>query len=370
MSDIPSAADLPSLFDPIAVGGLTLPNRILMAPLTRGRATREHVPTAMMGDYYAQRAGAGLILSEATGISKEGLGWPFAPGLWTDDQTEGWKPVVAAVHAAGGRIFAQLWHMGRVVHPDMAGGLPVSSVAVAAEGKAHTYDGKQDYVTPRALPADEIPRVVGDYVAAARNARRAGFDGVQIHGANGYLIDQFLRSDPNDRDDAYGGSIANRVRLLREVTQAVADEVGADRTAVRLSPNGAVNSCDDATPVETFAAAARALDDIGIAFLEMREPRPDSTFAKPGVAPVSPHMRAVFSAPMFLNSDYGLEDGEAALASGLADGIAYGRPYIANPDLVERFRSGAPLNAPNPKTFYSHGPEGYIDYPAMDPAAA
>ncbi|NCP10517.1 MAG: alkene reductase [Sphingomonadales bacterium] len=360
----------PSLFDPVTVGDLVLPNRILMAPLTRGRATKDHVPTALMGDYYAQRAGAGLILSEATGISKEGLGWPYAPGLWTDDQVEGWKPVVARVHAAGGRIFAQLWHMGRLVHPDMGGGPPVSSVAVAAAGQAHTYSGKQDYATPRALPASEIPRVVGDYVTAARNAMIAGFDGVQIHAANGYLIDQFLRDTPNDRDDDYGGSADNRVRLLREVTAAVAGEVGADRTAVRLSPNGVVQSTDDSDPVTTFTTAAKALDALGIAFLEMREPREASTFAKTDVAPVSPHIRKVFGAPLFLNSDYGFADGQAQLDKGLADGIAYGRPFLANPDLVERFRAGAELNAPNPKTFYTRGPEGYTDYPAMAAAPA
>lgn len=360
----------PSLFEPITIGDLRLPNRILMAPLTRGRATREHVPTELMGEYYAQRAGAGLILSEATGISKEGLGWPFAPGLWTEAQTDGWKPVVERVHQAGGRIFAQLWHMGRLVHPDMAGGSPVSSVAVAAEGQAYTYSGKQDHATPRALVAAEMPRVIEDYVRAARNARAAGFDGVQIHAANGYLIDQFLRSTPNTRDDDYGGSADNRVRLLREVTAAVIGEVGANRTAVRLSPNGAVQSVDDSDPVETFTTAARALDTLGIAFLEMREPREASTFAKTDVAPVSPHIRKVFAAPLFLNSDYGLADGQAQLDKGLADGIAYGRPFIANPDLVERFASGGELNAPNPKTFYTQGPEGYVDYPVLEKVSA
>ncbi len=362
-----TAAATPSLFDPIQLGAIHAPNRIMMAPLTRGRSTREHVPTALMADYYSQRASAGLILSEATGISKEGLGWPFAPGLWTDAQTEGWKPVVEAVHKAGGRIFAQLWHMGRLVHPSFLDGeKPVSSVAIAADGQAHTYDGKQDYGEPRALPASEIPRVIGDYATAARNAMAAGFDGVQIHAANGYLIDQFLRDTPNTRDDDYGGSADNRVRLLREVTQAVIGEVGADRTAVRLSPNGMVQSADDSDPVTTFTAAAKALDTLGIAFLEMREPRESSTFAKTNVAPVSPHMRKVFRAPLFLNSDYGLDDGQAQLDKGLADGIAYGRPYIANPDLVERFRTGADLNEPNPGTFYTPGPEGYTDYPFME----
>ena len=223
---------MPSLFDPIKLGALDCPNRILMAPLTRGRATREHVPTDLMKTYYSQRADAGLILTEATGISRQGLGWPYAPGLWTDAQVEGWKPVVAAVHEAGGRIFAQLWHMGRVVHSSFLGGAqPVSSSATLAPAKAHTYDGRKPYDEARALRLDEIPGVIGEYVQAARNARAAGFDGVQIHGANGYLIDQFLRDGTNLRDDAYGGPVENRIRLLREVTQAVADEVGADRTA-------------------------------------------------------------------------------------------------------------------------------------------
>ena len=357
---------MPSLFDPIKLGALPCPNRILMAPLTRGRATREHVPTELMKTYYAQRAGAGLILTEATGISRQGLGWPYAPGLWTEAQVEGWKPVVAAVHEAGGRIFAQLWHMGRVVHSSFLGGAqPVSASATLAPAKAHTYEGRQPYNEARALRLDEIPGVIGDYVQAARNAMAAGFDGVQIHAANGYLIDQFLRDGTNKRDDAYGGPVENRIRLLREVTQAVADEVGAGRTAVRLSPNGEVQGANDSDPFALFPAAAAALAGIGIAFLELREPGFDGTFGKAEVAPVHPLIRRAFRGPLVLNSDYTAARGQAALDTGEADAIAFGRPFISNPDLVARLRNGAPLQDDVMATWYSQGPEGYVDYPAL-----
>ena len=362
---------MPSLFDPIKLGATLCPNRILMAPLTRGRATREHVPTALMQTYYAQRAGAGLIITEATGISRQGLGWPYAPGLWTEAQVEGWKPVVAAVHAAGGRIFAQLWHMGRVVHSSFLGGAaPVSASATRAPGQAHTYAGRQDYDAARALRRDELPGIVADYARAARNARAAGFDGVQIHGANGYLIDQFLRDGSNLRDDDYGGPVENRIRLLREVTRAVADEVGAERTAVRLSPNGAVQGVNDSDPFALFPAAAAALSELGIAFLELREPGFDGSFGKAEVAPVHPHIRRAFAGPLVLNSDYTLARGQAALDAGEADAIAFGRPFISNPDLVERLRTGAELQGDVMATWYSQGPEGYVDYPALRAEAA
>ena len=362
---------MPSLFDPIQLGAIHAPNRILMAPLTRGRATKAHVPTALMADYYAQRAGAGLIISEATGISREGLGWPFAPGLWTAEQTDAWKPVTDAVHRAGGRIVAQLWHMGRIVHPDFLDGAPpVSASATTGPGKAHTYAGKQPYEQARALTLDEIPRVIGDYVTAARNAMAAGFDGVQIHAANGYLIDQFIRNGANHRTDDYGGPAENRVRLLREVTDAVAGEVGADRTAVRLSPNGDTQGVDDSDPVGTFTTAAKALEPMGLAFLELREPRADGSFGKTDVAPVSPDIRRVFTGPLVLNSDYGRADGQAQLDSGVADAIAYGRTFLANPDLPERFRRDAGLNPDDMATWYSQGAEGYTDYPALEPAGA
>lgn len=362
---------MPSLFDPIRLGAIEAPNRILMAPLTRGRATSEHVPTPIMAEYYAQRAGAGLILSEATGITQEGLGWPYAPGLWSDRQVDAWRPVVKAVHDAGGRIFAQLWHMGRVVHPDFLGGAkPVSSSATTAPDAAHTYKGKQPYAEARALELDEIPRLLADYERAAGNARAAGFDGVQIHAANGYLIDQFLRDGVNHRTDRYGGSIENRVRLLDEVTRAVAGVVGKDRTAVRLSPNGAIQGVDDSDPDALFGAAAAKLSEIGIAFLEMREPGPDGTFGKPNHPPVAPVVKRAFAGPLVLNSDYDGASAQAVLDEGKADAVAFGRTFIANPDLPQRLREGAPLNKDVQATWYSQGPEGYVDYPALTDRAA
>ncbi|MEA3017378.1 MAG: N-ethylmaleimide reductase, partial [Sphingomonadales bacterium] len=293
---------MPSLFEPITVGAILCPNRVFMAPLTRGRATREHVPTEIMAAYYAQRAGAGLIISEATGISQQGLGWPFAPGIWTVEQMEAWKPVTAAVHEAGGRIFCQLWHMGRVVHPSFLGGeAPVSASATTAPYKAHTYEGRQPYSEARPLRTDEIPELLGDYSRAAGLAVAAGFDGVQLHAANGYLIDQFLRDSTNLRDDEYGGPVENRIRLLREAAQAIADTVGAERTAVRLSPNSETQGCEESDPEALFTAAAAALQEIGIAFLELREPGPDGTFGSSEVPPVSPAIRKVFARPLVLN---------------------------------------------------------------------
>lgn len=356
-----------SLFDPIRIGAIEAPNRIFMSPLTRGRATREHVPTAIMADYYAQRAGAGLIISEATGISREGLGWPFAPGLWTDEQTEAWKPVTEAVHQAGGRIFAQLWHMGRLVHSSfLDGAAPLSSVAVKAPGYAHTYDGKQDYDTPRAATLDDIARVLDDYERAGRNARVAGFDGVQLHAANGYLIDQFLRDTPNTRDDAYGGSPENRARLLREATERLIATVGADRTAVRFSPNGNTQGAIDSDPESVFVPAARWLGEQKIAFLELREPGPQGTFGSTDQPKVSPAVRKVFTGPLVLNQDYRADNAPQAVESGAADAIAFGRPFISNPDLVERLRRGAELAPDIMANWYSRGVEGYTDYPTLD----
>ncbi|WP_029921410.1 alkene reductase [Nevskia soli] len=355
---------MPTLFDPIKIGSLNCPNRIWMAPLTRGRGTREHVPTELMATYYAQRASAGLILTEATGITVEGSGWPYAGGLWSAEQVQHWKTVTDAVHQAGGRIFAQLWHMGRVVHPSLHGVQPVSASATTAPGKAHTYEGKQPYVEARPLGLEEIPRLIGDYVTAARNAIDAGFDGVQLHAANGYLIDQFLRDGSNHRTDIYGGPIENRIRLLREVTEALIKTVGADRTAVRLSPNGDSQGVDDSNQDALFPAAAAALDALGIVFLELREPGPDGTFGKSDRPPVAPLIRKAFKGVLVLNSDYDFARGQAALASGAADAITYGRKFLANPDLPHRFAKGIPLNVDDPKTWYSQGPEGYITYPA------
>jgi N-ethylmaleimide reductase len=362
---------MPTLFDPVDLGAIKAPNRILLAPLTRGRATQDHVPTPRMATYYAQRASAGLIITEATGISQEGLGWPFAPGIWSDEQVEAWKPITAAVHEAGGRIVVQLWHMGRIVHPGFIGGEPpVSSSATTAPGDAHTYKGKQPYVEARPLSLDEIPRLLNDYELAAKNAIAAGFDGVQLHAANGYLIDQFLRDNSNFRDDKYGGSIENRVRLLDEVTQRLVDTIGADRVSVRLSPNGDTQGVDDSNPYALFGAAAAVLDKIGIAFLELREPDFEGTFGKAEVEPVAPTIRKSFRGPLVLNSDYTAEKAQAALDSGVADAIAFGRPFLANPDLPERLQVGAPLNADVMATWYSQGDEGYIDYPALDPVVA
>lgn len=354
---------MPSLFDPITVGGLTLPNRVFMAPLTRGRATREHVPTPLMAEYYGQRAGAGLIISEATGISRQGLGWPYAPGIWTTEQMEAWKPVTQRVHDAGGRIFCQLWHMGRLVHPSMGGEQPVSASATTAPGKAHTYEGRQPYEKARPLAVSEVPRLLGDYRRAAGNAMAAGFDGVQLHAANGYLIDQFLRDNSNRRDDDYGGPVENRIRLLVEATKAIAGTVGPERTAVRLSPNGESQGADDSNPRTLFTAAAAALDRIGIAFLELREPPADGTYGRSDVPLQSPAIREVFRGPLVLNSDYGFERARAALR-GHADAVSFGRPFIANPDLVVRFGRGLSVAQGEIKTWYTQGPEGYVDYPA------
>ncbi|MBW6524283.1 alkene reductase [Sphingomonas sp. RHCKR47] len=360
---------MPSLFDPIKLGAIDAPNRILMAPLTRSRATKDHTPTDLMIEYYRQRASAGLIISEATGISRQGLGWPSTPGLWSDEQVEAWKPVTEAVHEAGGRIVAQLWHMGRLARPDVTGLQSVSSSTKRAP--YHDPDpAKNPYDTPRALSVDEIRTTLDDYAAAARNAVRAGFDGVQIHGANGYLIDQFLRDNTNDRTDEYGGAPENRIRLMREVTERVIAEVGAGRTSIRLSPNGETQGADDSNPQAVFVPAAKALNDLGIGFLELREVGAEGTFGTTDVPKLSPKIREVFTGPLVLNQDYTQEAGQADLDSGVADAIAWGRLWIANPDLVERFRSGAGFNKPNPKTFYTPGPEGYVDYPALERADA
>lgn len=363
-----------TLFDPLQMGAIEAKNRIVMAPLTRGRSTQPgSVPNAMMETYYRQRAGAGLIISEATGISVEGLGWPAAPGIWSEEQVEGWKPVTRAVHDDGGQIVLQLWHMGRLVHPDFLGGeAPVSASATTAPGHAHTFKGRQDYQPARALETDEVARVVGDYAKAAENAKKAGFDGVQLHGANGYLVDQFLRETTNLRDDRYGGAPENRTRFLREVLEALIGVWGADRVGVRLSPNGETQGCDDSDPAAVFGAAAGVVEDLGLAFLELREPGPDGTFGKTDVPKQSPLIRKLYSGALILNSDYTAEEAAQAVAGERADAISFGRPYISNPDLAERIRVGAEW-APNvnvPQSWYLPGPEGYIDYPAMEVADA
>ena len=357
---------MPSLFDPIAIGSLSLKNRIWMAPLTRGRATQEAVPTPIMVDYYMQRADAGLIITEATGISREGLGWPYAPGLWNDNQVEGWKPVTEAVHAAGGRIVAQLWHMGRIVHPDLGGGQPVSASATTAPDFAHTYEGKKPYVEARPATLADIERILRDYAHAARNAIRAGFDGVQIHGANGYLIDQFLRSSANHREDEYGGSIDNRIRFASEVIEAVAAEIGIERTGIRFSPNIETQGVVDSDPLALFTALAKRLEQLQVPWIELREAHQPTSAGSIPTAPVSPEMRKHYSGVIALNSDYVGDTGQARLDEGIGDAIAFGRAILANPDLVARISARAPLNEPDPATFFTQGAEGYIDYPTLD----
>lgn len=357
-----------TLFSPLPLGRFEAKNRILMAPMTRGRATSDHTPTELMIEYYRQRAAAGLIITEGTFVSPQAVGWVKAPGIYNDAHVEAWKPVTAAVHNEGGRIFLQLWHMGRVAHPDFQGGvLPVAPSAIAAEGQTHTPEGSKDYVEPRALATSELAGVVDDFRQGARRAIEAGFDGVEIHGANGYLIDQFIRDGSNQRDDEYGGSIENRWRLPLEIVKAVAEEVGADRTAIRLSPVGSYNSMVDSDPVATFGHGAAALGQLGLAYVHLLEARGGMMFNKEAPV-VHPHVRkALGETPMLLNGGYDKASAEVALAEGLCDAVAFGVPFLANPDLVERFRREAPdFNAPDFPTFYAGGPTGYTDYKPLD----
>ena len=362
-----------TLFTPLRMGAIGAKNRVFMAPLTRGRSTQPgSVPNALMETYYRQRAGAGLIVTEATGISVEGLGWPAAPGIWSEEQVEGWKRVTRAVHEEGGAIVLQLWHMGRLVHPDfLDGAAPVSASVTTAPGHAHTFEGRKDYQPARALDTGEIARVVADYAHAAQNAKRAGFDGVQLHGANGYLVDQFLRETTNLRTDRYGGSPENRTRFLREVLEALIGVWGADRVGVRLSPNGETQGCNDSDPAAIFGAAAEVCEELGLAFLELREPGPDGSFGRTDVPKQSPLIRSLYSGALILNSDLTAEEAEQAIAGGRCDAVSFGRPYISNPDLADRIRAGAEWaeNVDAPASWYLPGPRGYIDYPAMAEAA-
>jgi 2,4-dienoyl-CoA reductase-like NADH-dependent reductase (Old Yellow Enzyme family) len=358
------------LFDPINLGALELPNRIVMAPLTRARAGRDGVPNELMAAYYAQRSSAGLIISEATGISREGLGWPDAPGLWNNAQVEGWKTVTSAVHKAGGRIVAQLWHMGRLVHPDLGRGQPVSSSATTAPDFAHTYEGKKPYVEAYAATKSDIRRIVGDYVCAAKKAIAAGFDGIQIHGANGYLVDQFLRDGANFRTDEYGGGIENRLRFMSEVLEAVGDAIGMERVGIRFSPNVKVQGVEDSDPVGLFTAVAKRLEEYKVPWIELREPRrPTSAGAIPTEL-VSPAMRPHYSGRIVINSDYDWTDARQRIVDGSADAVSIGRLFISNPDLVKRIAVGAPLNEGDASTYYSGGAAGYVDYPTLDEAQA
>ncbi|GBR53520.1 NADH:flavin oxidoreductase [Neokomagataea thailandica NBRC 106555] len=353
-----------SLFDAIKLGSIDAKNRVIMAPLTRARSQVDAVPTAIMVEYYSQRASAGLIISEATGISREGLGWPNAPGIWSDEQVEAWKLVTAGVHQHGGKIVCQLWHMGRAVHSSVTGVQPVSASSTAAPGEAHTYEGKKTYETARALTIEDIERILNDYEQTTRNALAAGFDGVQVHAANGYLIDQFLRDSTNQRDDEYGGTPENRIRLLKQVVERVISIAGADRVSVRMSPNGDSQGCIDSNPEAVFVPAAEALDQLGVSWLELREPGVNGTFGKTDQPKLSPVIRKAFRGPLVLNQDYTREEALAEVETGVADAISFGRKFIGNPDLVERLERDLPLAKDNMATWYRPGAEGYTDYPA------
>ena len=364
------------LFTPFQLGGMTLPNRVLMAPLTRSRSAQPgDVPQAINVDYYRQRAGAGLIFSEATQISPQGKGYAFTPGIYSEEQVAGWRQVTQAVHEAGGRIQAQLWHVGRISHPDLqpGGALPVAPSAIKPEG-AMTFvsadSGMVEIPEPRALGADEIPGIVDQYRQAARNAAAAGFDGIQIHAANGYLLDQFMRSGSNSRTDQYGGSVENRIRLTLEVVEATAEVLGPENVGIRVSPTGAVNAMQDDNPVETFGLLASRLNDLGIAYIEVVEDMfmGDHTEGRP--EEVIAAIRAGFKGPYIANGNYTADEARARIAEGKADLVSFGRPYIANPDLAERFRTGAPLNDLNADRLYGGGSDGYTDYPALEPVAA
>jgi N-ethylmaleimide reductase len=357
---------MPKLFSTYQLGALTLPNRLIMAPLTRDRAGQDRIPNELMAEHYAQRASAGLIIAEATNISEVAAGWNESPGIHNDAQVQGWQKVTTAVHNKGGRIYLQLWHCGRASHPDFQphGGLPVSASAIAAVGDAHTPLGKKPYPVPRALDISEIPGLVQDYVAATHRAQAAGFDGVEIHSANGYLLDQFLRDGVNQRTDAYGGSAENRSRLLREVTEAVVKAWSADRVGVRLSPTSGFNDMRDSDPITTFTTAARSLNAFNLAYLHIMEALPGHMLAGPGER-VTPHIRQVYQGTLMINGGYNRTTGEAAIANNEADLIAYGIPFLANPDLTERIKHNAPLNSPDFDTLYTPGAKGYNDYPLL-----
>jgi 2,4-dienoyl-CoA reductase-like NADH-dependent reductase (Old Yellow Enzyme family) len=348
-----------SLFTPLQVGALTLPNRIVMAPLTRSRATGAgRVPNALMAEYYAQRSTAGLILSEATSVTPMGVGYADTPGIWSEEQVTGWQAVTQAVHAAGGRIVLQLWHVGRISDPlFLDGATPVAPSAVQPAGHVSLVRPTKPYVTPRALALDEIAEVVAAFRKGAENAKRAGFDGVEIHGANGYLLDQFLQDSTNRRTDAYGGAIANRARLMLEVTDACIEVWGADRVGMHLAPRRDAHDMGDSTPLETFGYVARELGKRGIAFICARESVGDDR--------LGPVLKEAFGGVYIANEKLTKDSAEALLARGEADAVAFGQWFIANPDLPERLQRDAPLNPPQPDKFYAGNAEGYTDYPAL-----
>jgi 2,4-dienoyl-CoA reductase-like NADH-dependent reductase (Old Yellow Enzyme family) len=351
---------MPNLLDPLTVGALTLPNRIVMAPLTRCRATPDtRVPTPMMVDYYRQRAGTGLILSEATSVTPMGVGYPATPGIWSDEQVEGWKKVTDAVHAAGGRMMLQLWHVGRISDPlYLDGALPVSASAIRPGGHVSLVRPMKEYVTPRALETDEIPGVIAAYRKGAENAKAAGFDGVEIHGANGYLLDQFLQDSTNHRTDAYGGSREKRARLMLEVADAVCAVWGADRVGMHLAPRADSHDMGDSDRLATFTHVGRELGRRGLAFLCAREARKEDS--------IGPAIKEAFGGVYIANEGFVDRAGaQKALDDGVADAVAFGKLIIANPDLPARFAKDAPLNEWDAATFYGGDSHGYTDYPAL-----
>ena len=348
-----------TLFDPIKIGAFELPNRIIMAPLTRARAVGPgRVPNALMAEYYAQRASAGLILSEATSVTPMGVGYADTPGIWSDEQVEGWKQVTRAVHEAGGRIVLQLWHVGRISDPVfLDGAAPVAPSAIKPAGTVSLLRPKREYTTPRALETAEIAGIVAAYRKGAENAKKAGFDGVEVHGANGYLLDQFLQDSTNQRTDAYGGPIENRARLMLEVTDACIDVWGADRVGMHLAPRRDSHDMGDSTPLETFGYVARELGKRGIAFIFARE--------AVGEDSLGPLLKREFGGPFIANEKMSVATAEQLLGSGKADAIAFGLWFIANPDLPQRLKAGAELNPLRPEVIYGQTGEGYTDYPAL-----
>ena len=346
------------LLEPVTFGEFKLPNRMIMAPLTRCKSGPGRVPNELMREYYVQRASAGLIITEATSVTPMGVGYPNTPGIWSSDQVKGWKIITDAVHAAGGRIILQLWHVGRISDPMYLNGeLPVAPSAIAAEGHVSLVRPEKAYVTPRALELAEIPGIIEAYRKGAENAKLAGFDGVEIHGANGYLLDQFLQDSTNKRTDIYGGPIENRARLMIEVADAVISIWGAGRVGMHLAPRGDAHTMGDSNPLETFTYVARELGKRKIAFLCAREHLGDDR--------IGPKLKKAFGGAFIANEGFTKETGEKAILEGEADAVAFGQLYIANPDLKERFEQNAALNTPNPKTFYSEGAVGYTDQPFM-----
>jgi len=346
------------LLEPLTLGDLRLANRMMMAPLTRCRASVGRVPNALMGEYYVQRASAGLIISEATAVTPMGVGYPNTPGIWSREQTQGWKQITAGVHAAGGKIFLQLWHVGRISDPSYLGGsLPVAPSAIAPKGHVSLLRPLRPFVTPRALELSEIPGIIEAYRQGAANALAADFDGVEIHGANGYLLDQFLQDSTNHRLDEYGGSIENRARLMLAVTDAVISVWGAQRVAMHLAPRGDAHDMGDSNPAATFGYVARELGRRRLAFICARESLGDRR--------LGPDLKKQFGGIYVANESHTRESANQLLQAGEADAVAFGKLFIANPDLPRRFAANAPLNTPDPTTFYADGPQGYTDYPSL-----